>query len=1004
MAMTNKGKRRQLLTDAQYEALYGVPVFSPEEQDHYFNLNDLEQEAFDSFRVPGIQVYFVLLLGYTRHSNVIRDIEWEVCKADIVYILQRHFKGKKVRRIALTANRKKRLYDRVLDLLGLSPFTDKVESKLQKEAIQIAARQADQLAIFDELVDYLQHLNAVIPPLYKFQKLISHAAEVEANRLTSLLQRHLSPTLNTKLQQLLAATEPQSLASLKKLPRDFSKSEIGHEIKLFEWVRDIAADTRSVMEKLNLSQGNVAYYASMVEYYSITQLRAKSFEAVALYLVCYLQSRLFQIQDTLVAAFIFQVRKLAAEAKAASRDKVFEALASIEEKVKQAGPVLRLFVDEKIAGDTPFQKVRKRAYQLLDEQDIPVVSDYLVDLTIDQHRFEWECIDEHKAKITGLLRRLFWCLRFTQDEPDSTLLKQIEKTQADLRDHGQVVGFSKHLIAPRLRVHLYRDEHHTQLNPLRAEWLLYRKIKDQLEKRALFVEGSQAYESITMDLVSDEHWLDKDQLIRESRWSALQIPVELLVQQKLDALNDKLALVSDRLNTGANESVVLKTKNGQTRWVIKYTHKKEEVNNPFFARMAQTHIADLLNYVNHQTGFFQQFRHIRPRGQVEDSDFAALVACIIANATRFGHYKMAEICNIKLDKLNSIQANLLRMETLGDANDVISNAIAQLPIFQHYAIQPDKIHGSFDGQKFESRRNTIRTRFSTKYIKTGPGLSGVTLNVHHVPVNAGVIGLNEHESHYVFDMLHNNTSDLQPDVLSTDTHGVNRFNFALLDLAGWTFAPRYARFDNVVDDLFETKEVGGQWQLKLRTPIKHDLIIREWDFIQRVMISLHRREASQSSIVRKLSGSPQSHRQFKALAEYNRLIKCLYVLDYLDDDRLRHYVQRALNRGEAYHQLQRHIEQVNGAKFRGESDRQIDEWYECARLVANAMIYFNSVILSKLLQAFERDGRTDYADLCKKVSPVAWVNINLNGTYLFNLGGDGPLDMDALIADAIERL
>ncbi len=481
--------------------------------------------------------------------------------------------------------------------------------------------------------------------------------------------------LNTKLHQLLAATGPQSLASLKKLPRDFSKSEIGREIKLFDWVRDIAADTHSVMEKLNLSQGNVAYYGSMVEYYSITQLRAKNFETVALYLVCYLQSRLSQIQDTLVAAFIFQVRKLAAEGKAASRDKVFEALASIEEKVKQAGPVLRLFVDEKIAGDTPFQKVRKRAYQLLGEQDIPVVS--------------------------------------------------------------------------------------------------------------------------------DEQWLDKDRLIRESRWSALQISVELLVQQKLDALHDKLALVSDRLNTGANESVVLKTKNGQIRWVIKYTHKKEEVNNPFFARMSQTHIADLLNYVNHQTGFFQQFRHIRPRGKVEDSDFAALVACIIANATRFGHYKMAEICNIKLDKLNSIQANLLRMETLAEANDVISNAIAQLPIFQHYAIQPDKIHGSFDGQKFESRRNTIRTRFSTKYIKTGPGLSGVTLNVHHVPVNAGVIGLNEHESHYVFDMLHNNTSDLQPDVLSTDTHSVNRFNFALLDLAGWTFAPRYARFDNVVDDLFE---------------------------------------------------------------------------------------------------------------------------------------------------------------------------------------------------------
>ncbi len=60
--------------------------------------------------------------------------------------------------------------------LGLSPFTDQMESKLQKEAIQIATRQAEQLAIFDELVDYLQHLNAVIPPLYRFQKIVSHAA------------------------------------------------------------------------------------------------------------------------------------------------------------------------------------------------------------------------------------------------------------------------------------------------------------------------------------------------------------------------------------------------------------------------------------------------------------------------------------------------------------------------------------------------------------------------------------------------------------------------------------------------------------------------------------------------------------------------------------------------------------------------------------------------------------------------------------------------------------
>lgn len=32
----------------------------------------------------------------------------------------------------------------------------------------------------------------------------------------------------------------------------------------------------------------------------------------------------------------------------------------------------------------------------------------------------------------------------------------------------------------------------------------------------------------------------------------------------------------------------------------------------------------------------------------------------------------------------------------------------------------------------------------------------------HIPVNARIIGANEHESHYVFDILYNNTTDIQP--------------------------------------------------------------------------------------------------------------------------------------------------------------------------------------------------------------------------------------------------
>ncbi|MBF0297367.1 MAG: Tn3 family transposase [Oligoflexia bacterium] len=49
------------------------------------------------------------------------------------------------------------------------------------------------------------------------------------------------------------------------------------------------------------------------------------------------------------------------------------------------------------------------------------------------------------------------------------------------------------------------------------------------------------------------------------------------------------------------------------------------------------------------------------------------------------------------------------------ANDVISNAIAKLPIFQCWNLQPDLLHASFDGQKFLTERESLIARHSPKY-------------------------------------------------------------------------------------------------------------------------------------------------------------------------------------------------------------------------------------------------------------------------------------------------
>lgn len=361
-----------------------------------------------------------------------------------------------------------------------------------------------------------------------------------------------------------------------------------------------------------------------------------------------------------------------------------------------------------------------------------------------------------------------------------------------------------------------------------------------------------------------------------------------------------------------------------------------------------------------------------------------MVSKAIANGTNYGLYRMAHISDRSYEELRSTQANYLRMETLNQANDAVSNAIANLEIFQHYNIQEGVLHASADGQKFESRLHTFKTRYSSKYFGTNKGVSAVTLVANHVPVNARVIGANEHESHYIFDLLFNNTSEIKPKILSTDTHGVNHVNFALLDLFDYTFAPRYAQVGRVIEDIF-TVNVSDDDKplLSLKKPIREDTIVNEWETIQRIVISLQRKTTSQAALIRKLSTYSNTHPLVQALTEYDRLVKARYLLNYIDDSVLRNYVQRALNRGEAYHQLRRAVASVNGNRFRGSSDQEIDIWNECARLLTNAIIYFNSLILSNLLAYYRDTGEQENLELVKKVSPVAWLNVNLNGTYSF---------------------
>ena len=91
-----------------------------------------------------------------------------------------------------------------------------------------------------------------------------------------------------------------------------------------------------------------------------------------------------------------------------------------------------------------------------------------------------------------------------------------------------------------------------------------------------------------------------------------------------------------------------------------------------------------------------------------------LIAALIAWGTNMGLGRMSNISDVSLSALSTTSDNYIRLETLRAANDLVSNAAAELPIFRYYDIG-DRVHSSSDGQKFETRIHTIIARHSSKY-------------------------------------------------------------------------------------------------------------------------------------------------------------------------------------------------------------------------------------------------------------------------------------------------
>lgn len=677
-----------------------------------------------------------------------------------------------------------------------------------------------------------------------------------------------------------------------------------------------------------------------------------------------------------------------------------------------AGHVLNLFTDTSIPDDAPFTNVKAQAFTLLEPEQFPIVSNYLRNIAFDKTAFEWAHYTTLSHQFKRNLRHLFCEVDFAGRVEDAPLLDAVNVLQALLREgkslrQTKIELFPTDVIPKSLQRYLFvtgeeddsvDNDEKTQLDVDRYEFLVYTLLRNALEAGNLFVKDSVEYRRFEDDLISDERWQHKDAVLREIGAPLLTVPIEVTLTRWREDLEVKFAAVNQRIEDAVNQHIKVSGRVEKRRWTLQNPSEEEPINSPFFGKLPSIGIADLLWFVHQRTGFLNSFSHVLDRYVKHDPDPRELLACIVGMGTNMGLGKMAEVSGLSFTSLLTTGRNFLRQETLHSANDAITNATAALPAFHLYDIR-DEIHSSSDGQRIERQIDTINARHSPKYFGLQKGVSAYTLVANHIPINAKIIGTHEHESHYVFDILYNNSSDVRPERHSTDTHGTNQVNFWILEVFGHQFAPRYRDLHKKMERLVGFQNPGeyGDLLIKPSRRIYEELIAAEWPNVQRIMASLAEKDVTQATIIRKLSSYTRQNQTKKALWELDNILRTFYFLDFIDDVTLRQSVQKALNRGEAYHRFRKSVAYINNGKFRVKTEAEQQIWNECSRLISNAIIYYNTALLSKVFEQKRASCDDEAIKLLQSVSPVAWRHVNLIGKFEFT-AETANVDLDALAA------
>ena len=462
----------------------------------------------------------------------------------------------------------------------------------------------------------------------------------------------------------------------------------------------------------------------------------------------------------------------------------------------------------------------------------------------------------------------------------------------------------------------------------------------------------------------------------------LPAAADTFIEQLLDTLRAGVAAVAEASAKGKIEIGDDRMLHLPAIVALEQDDEPRRTRDLIYKTIGEVQFPDLLLEVDAATNFSEVLLGHRAKSVAE---LLSTYAALLAHGTEIDAKGIAAmIPGIDTAQVSLAMRGLETHGRLRRANEVVAEFQGKIPLATHWGTGKK---ASADMMSLDVSRHLWIARVDPRRRTYATGIYTHVLDKWGIVYDQPIV-LNERQAGVAIEGVeqHYRSEDrIRLSLLAVDTHGYTNSAMALAKGLSFDLCPRLR--DLAERKLYLPAEFKVPECIERITTKRLSLraIRLGWDDFLRVLASIRIGRISAELAMQRLGSAARTNKAHKAAEHLGRLLRSIFLCDYVTIEDFRREIHTLLSRGESVHQLQRAIHAGRVPHERGRRGDEMTAISGAHALLTNIVLAWNTNRMNDVVERLRKGGTNIEDAWLRRMGPGHSGHINFRGILSFGV-------------------